>query len=222
MGIERIQARLNAIEAERNRVMQKPAVFQAILAQKLGIKPESDADGINAGQTGDYPGSTAAQTIADSAALQQAIALARTNAGASMAQQAQPYMPYIEEASAKYNIPANLILGVIKAESDFDPNSVSYAGAMGLMQLMPENCAEDGVTNPFDPEQNINAGTAEIARFLNQYNGDLKLALAAYNTGPGNLEKRNVLSSQSPEYQTVPQIVRDYADRVLRYAGYEA
>lgn len=218
MGIERIEARLNAIAARQNSVMQKPAMFQAILEEKLGI-PAAGSEVNSAVQ------STAAQDYL-SAAAQSYIGGAMQNASgtttASLAQQAQPYMQYIQNASAKYNIPTDLILGVIKAESDFNPNSVSYAGAMGLMQLMPENCAEDGVTNPFDPAQNIEAGTAEISRFLDKYNGDLKLALAAYNTGPGNLSKRNVVSSQSAEYQTVPQIVRDYVDRVLRYAGYQA
>lgn len=218
MGIERIEARLNAIAARQNSVMQKPAMFQAILEEKLGI-PVAGSEVNSAVQ------STAAQDYL-SAAAQSYIGGAMQNASgttmASLAQQAQPYMQYIQNASAKYNIPTDLILGVIKAESDFNPNSVSYAGAMGLMQLMPENCEEDGVTNPFDPAQNIEAGTAEISRFLNKYNGDLKLALAAYNTGPGNLSKRNVVSSQSAEYQAVPQIVRDYVDRVLRYAGYQA
>lgn len=211
---------MTAIESERVRVMQKPAQFAAVFEEKLGIKPAAAADASAAAQP--YTDSAAAQTLANSSALQKAVTLAQANTGTGLTQQAQPYMQLIQNASAEYNIPVNLILGVIKAESDFDPNSVSYAGAKGLMQLMPANCAEDGVTDPFDPAQNINAGTAEIARFLSQYNGDVKLALAAYNTGPGNLEKRNVLSSQSPEYQTVPQVVRDYVDRVLRYAGYES
>ncbi len=136
-----------------------------------------------------------------------------------MLQKAAPYMDIINEASATYGIPANVIMGVIKAESDFNPNCVSSAGASGIMQIMPENAAEFGMTDIFDVRQNIMCGTDEIARHLKTYNGDLKLALAAYNTGPGNVAKRNVTSSSSPEYLNIPQSVRDYADRVLRYAG---
>ncbi len=214
MGIEKIESRLNAIAARKSSVMQKPDMFKAILEEKLGISPA----GNSAAQ------STDAQEYLNAAAQRYASVAAGNASGTQEAllQQAQPYMQYIESASSQYNLPVNLILGVIKAESDFNPNCVSYAGAMGLMQLMPENCAEDGVSNPFDPAQNIVAGTSEIARFLERYNGDLKLALAAYNTGPGNLAKRGVTSSQGAEYQTVPQIVREYVDRVLQYAGYEA
>lgn len=84
---------------------------------------------------------------------------------------------------------------------------------------MPVNAEEYGVTDVYDPRQNIFCGVDEIARHLKTYNGDLKLALAAYNTGPGNVAKRNVTSSDSAEYLSIPQSVRDYADRVLRYAG---
>ncbi|HFL3547501.1 TPA: lytic transglycosylase domain-containing protein, partial [Clostridioides difficile] len=65
----------------------------------------------------------------------------------------------VEQASKKYNVDANLIKAIIKVESDFNPNTVSSAGAKGLMQLMPENCRDLGVTNPFNIEQNIDAGT---------------------------------------------------------------
>jgi len=197
--------------------MQKAALFQKMLAEKLGVESTADTASLSTTQNMDL---FSAQSNAATSAY-NADTVLQTKSSENLTQQAQPYMQYIKSASAKYNIPVNLILGVIKAESDFNTQSVSYAGAKGLMQLMPENCMEDGVSNPFDPAQNIEAGTAEISRVLGKYNGDVKLALAAYNTGPGNLEKRDVTSSQSAEYQTVPQIVRDYVDRVLRYAGYE-
>lgn len=210
MSIERVQARMSEIEAKRNRVMQKPALFAAMLEEKLGITQTATV--LNNGLQSD--------SFVSSLAAQSADAQVTGGASRELIEQAQPYMDLIQNASAKYNIPVNLILGVIKSESDFNNNCVSYAGAKGLMQLMPENCIEDGVTDVFDPAQNIDAGTAEISRFISKYNGDLKLALAAYNTGPGNLSKRNVTSSMGAEYQTVPQIVREYVDRVLRYAGY--
>ena len=87
------------------------------------------------------------------------------------------------------------------------------------MQIMPENAREFGVTDVYDARQNIFCGVDEVARLIDKYDGDVKLALAAYNTGPGNIAKRGVTSSNSPEYLTVPQSIRDYAERVLGYAG---
>lgn len=133
---------------------------------------------------------------------------------------AAPYMDYIKEASQRYGMPVNLIVGIMKAESDFNNQCVSYAGAKGLMQLMPETAAEVGVTDVFDPRQNILGSVEYITKLINKYNGDVRLALAAYNTGPGKIASRGVTSSTSAEYQTVPQSIRDYAERVLKYAGY--
>ncbi len=237
MSIESVRARMSELAARRSEIIKKPeAIFKDILEEKLGIPSPSSS---TVGATGSGA-EAAADVYLNSAALQnnsldwQTLASALQNSGVNtqgtdsytgfqsgIAQQAQPYMELIQSASAKYGLPSNLIMGVIKAESDFNTNSVSYAGAMGLMQLMPENCQEDGVTDPFDPAQNIDAGSKEIAQFLAKYDGDLKLALAAYNTGPGNVAKRGVTSSQSEAYLTIPQSVRDYVDRVLKYAGYQ-
>ena len=78
---------------------------------------------------------------------------------------------------------------VIQTESGGNPRAVSRAGAMGLMQLMPANVREAGVADPFDPEQNIAAGTQQLAHLMEQYGGDLDLTLAGYNAGPGNVKK---------------------------------
>jgi hypothetical protein len=96
----------------------------------------------------------------------------------------------IQEAAHRYRVEPGLIRAVIQAESGGNPLAVSRAGARGLMQLMPETAAELGVTNPFDPTQNIMAGTSYLRRLLDRYRGEVKLALAAYNWGMGNLEKR--------------------------------
>ena len=92
-------------------------------------------------------------------------------------------------ASKKFNLPENLIYKVIETESYFNTNCKSSAGAMGLMQLMPFNCTEYGVTNPYDPYQNIMAGTQHLREYIDLFKGDLKLGLAAYNAGPGNVKK---------------------------------
>lgn len=94
-----------------------------------------------------------------------------------------------ERASMATGVPVNLLKAVAKTESDFNPNCVSHAGAMGVMQLMPCNVEEYGVTDPFDPEQNIMAGAQQLADLSRKYDGDLTLTLAAYNAGMGNVAK---------------------------------
>lgn len=94
-----------------------------------------------------------------------------------------------EEASRTYNVPKNLIKAIAKAESDFNPNATSGAGAQGIMQLMPATARELGVTDAYDPYQNIMGGTKYISQMLAKYDGNVTLALAAYNAGSNNVAK---------------------------------
>jgi len=120
--------------------------------------------------------------------------------------------PIISEASQKYGVDVGLIKAVIKAESNFNPQAESHAGARGLMQLMPATARSLGVSDSFDPEQNVMAGTRFLKDMLQRYNGDVDAALAAYNWGPGNVDKR-------PEH--LPRETRDYLARVKQlYAAY--
>lgn len=93
------------------------------------------------------------------------------------------------EASEKYNVPLNLLKAVAKQESDFNQNSLSHSGAQGIMQLMPATARFLGVKDAFDPQENIMGGAKYLSQKLKMYNGDITLALAAYNAGSGNVSK---------------------------------
>jgi Transglycosylase SLT domain len=96
---------------------------------------------------------------------------------------ARAYDAIIEEAAQTYRVDAALIRSVIDAESAFDPSAVSRAGALGLMQLMPDIAAAFGVEHPFDPRENIMAGAQLLRELLDEHHGDLSLVLASYNAG---------------------------------------
>lgn len=119
----------------------------------------------------------------------------------------------IDLASKKYGVDKNLIRAIIKQESNFNPNAVSSAGAMGLMQIMPENLKEDGVTDPFNIEQNIDGGTKQLKGYLQRYNNNVEMALMAYNAGPGTVQKRGVKSVA--DLYKMPAETRNYVVKIM-------
>lgn len=118
--------------------------------------------------------------------------------------------PVIEHCARKYNVPVELICGVILQESGGNAKAVSSAGARGLMQLMPGTARRFGVANSFDPVQNIEGGTKYLRFLLDRFKGDISLALAGYNAGEGNVEK---YGNKIPPFKET----QNYVPNVLGY-----
>ena len=121
----------------------------------------------------------------------------------------------IEKYAPQYDVDPNLVLAIIKTESNFNPNASSHAGAKGLMQLMDFNSEAYGISNPYDIEENIRGGITHLRSYLNMYDNNLEMALMAYNGGPGNMERRGV-KSPSDLYK-MPQETQNYVPKVLKY-----
>lgn len=121
----------------------------------------------------------------------------------------------VDDASKKYGVNKDLILAVIKQESNFDSTAVSSAGTMGLMQIMPFNFSSLGISDPYDVNQNVNGGTQLLKQNLDKYNGNIDMALMAYNAGSGTMQKRGVASEN--DLYKMPAETQNYVPSVLKY-----
>jgi soluble lytic murein transglycosylase-like protein len=128
----------------------------------------------------------------------------------------------IDVAAQRHNVDPNLVRAVVKVESDFNPHAVSRKGAMGLMQLMPVTARQLNVTNPFDPQQNVDAGVRHLKRLLQDFGGNVPLSLAAYNAGENAVRRQSGIPSYAETRSYVRRITQLY-DRgdlqALRTAG---
>ena len=131
------------------------------------------------------------------------------HASRSSALRTSQFDEYIEAAARKHGIETHLLKAVVKAESNFNPRAVSNKGALGLMQIMPENITRLNITDPFDPRENIMGGARFLRELLNRFNGNVHLALAAYNAGPGNVERSNSIPP-------IPE-TENFVQKVLMY-----
>ncbi|MCG0278608.1 MAG: lytic transglycosylase domain-containing protein [Thermanaeromonas sp.] len=120
------------------------------------------------------------------------------------------YHHLLEEVARKYRLPLNLLQGLVKVESNFNSRAVSPSGALGLMQLMPETARALGVKDPFDPSENLEAGARYLRQMLDLFRGNVELALAAYNAGPGVVQRYGGI----PPYKET----REYIERVKEAA----
>jgi soluble lytic murein transglycosylase-like protein len=134
-----------------------------------------------------------------------------SNNSASETPRRDQFDDLISEAAAEYNVPFSFVKAVIRVESDFTADAVSHAGAMGLMQLMPNTADYLNVTEPFDPRQNIFGGTKLIRLLIDRYDGDINLILSAYNAGDAAVS----------EYDGIPyEKTRQYVASVYHWYKY--
>ncbi len=125
------------------------------------------------------------------------------------------YSSLIDEAAQLYQLPHSFIRAVVRVESDFNPQVVSRAGAMGLMQLMPKTARSMGVSDPFDARQNILGGARYLRILANRFKGDLVLTVAAYNAGEGAVQKHRGI----PPYKETQRYVRRVLKHYYAYRG---
>ncbi len=116
----------------------------------------------------------------------------------------------VTEAGARHQVDPDLINSVIRAESGFNPKAVSPKGAQGLMQLMPQTASQLGVNNAFEPASNVDGGTRYLGELLQQYQGDMVKALAAYNAGPQRVDQYGGVPPYRETHAYVARVIRDY------------
>ena len=174
------------------------AVSLDTVQQILGFTPQTDAPVDTSPVTDTFTSSSSSANTTAANATSSGSVSSPENLG-----------EYFKEASETYGVDINLLKAIARQESNFNPSATSSAGAMGVMQLMPSTAKGLGVTNAYDAQENIMGGAKLMAQNLKKYNGDVSLALAAYNAGGGNVDK----------YGGIPPFkeTQNYVKKVLGY-----
>lgn len=189
------QALLNSMEGQEGNKDESSNLISVGVGQDLNNIPIRYSSGINS-STYSIGAVNKVSTISDDETMQRIYSA-------------------VNKYSEEFGVDPNLVLAVIKAESNFNPNVVSSAGAIGLMQLMPVNCEEDGVSDPFNVEDNIRGGVKQLRGHINRYNGDIEMALMAYNAGQGTVKRRGVTSAD--DLYKMPKETQNYVPKVMKY-----
>ncbi|OME55374.1 phage tail tape measure protein [Paenibacillus odorifer] len=209
-------------ENRQKRMRQSDKAYQDSLKKTLELKKEElallEQGGQNPSQLVSTKVQTTVKTPSDSSST-TVTSSAKNNTTTSSTN----YSDLINKYANQYSIDPNLIAAIIKTESSFNTNATSSAGAAGLMQLMPGTAKGLGVKNSYDPEQNIAGGTKHFARLVKKYNGDIELALYAYNAGEGNVDKwiKNGKINNIPFKETkayAPKVLSAYNGSISTYS----
>lgn len=214
-----VMNQLSLLTSGRNSVTEQSdntdfaSILNGMLAGMDSASPQS-AGGMTAG-AGLVPGQAWGPAMLSG--LSTASAGALTKKFTSVNTKPSAYEPLIQEASRRFGVEPSVVKAVIHAESSFNANAVSGAGAKGLMQLMDATGQGLGVDNPFDPAQNIHGGTRYLSNLISKYGGSLGTALAAYNAGPTRLDRLGIRNDQdlAEKLHLLPNETQQYVRKVL-------
>ncbi len=198
--------------SERSDHTDFASILNGLLADMDPASPQSAA-GMSAG-AGLVSGQALGPAMLSGLSAASAGALTRKLASAA---KPSAYEPLIQEASRRFGVEPSIVKAVIHAESSFNANAVSGAGAKGLMQLMDATGQGLGVDNPFDPAQNIEGGTRYLSNLISKYGGSLGTALAAYNAGPTRLDRLGIQNDRdlAEKLHLLPAETQQYVRKVL-------